>query len=920
MTEWTIDADSTRHLANVAATTAATSFPPSLTEAELKRAQMELSARIATKRAVPGISRQDHAITAPGRTLMLRLYRPERLGDAPAPCLVLIHGGGWVGGSIAVTDTQAAEFSQRAGVVVASLEYRLSPENQHPAAIDDVLVACRWLKRHGSLYGIDAGRLALGGNSAGGHLAIVAALADPMLDLRLLLLFYPVIAPDFETESYRTLSGAGGSLTRESMQWFWRCYLGDQAPDATSVPAMATDAALKALPPVFIANAGLDPLRDEGEAFAERLKGLGVPVEHVCPPTLLHGYVGLVQVSAAAAEIFDQAAAALARALAPPARDWTSPFDGAWVAEAGGGIASPRVVDGRVHWLNSRPHEGGRVAVICDGVDLAPGFDARSRVHEYGGGAYLATSSAVYAVAKTDQRIWRRGAEPVAITPAGDKRYADLRALPDGTLVAVCEDHSGTGEPANRLVAINPVTGAERVLWAASDFVAAPRPSPDGTLLAFLAWDHPHLPWDSARLVLAPIMAEGLGPTTVIAGGHGTSVVEPVWTPDGDLVFLHDPKGWWNPHLWRAGAVQPLWQGPLEFGQPHWTFDPATLAPLADGSLAAIVAERGSRHLVRIAAGVLTRVPLPGVDRVDAVVADGLDLILQVGSVDRPDRLIRLAADGAVTEIITAGAGVPATWAPRVETIDVPRPDGSTIEVTLYWPANPHAPADPGPRPLIVQIHGGPTSAALPRYRPEYLFWTSRGYVVADVNYAGSTGRGRVERERLYGTWGVADVEDCGTVAEALIRGGQIDPTRTIVRGGSAGGFTVLMALAAGRGFATGSCWYGVSDLAALAADTHKFEARYCDQLIGPWPAATAVYTERSPITHAGRITQPTIFLQGLDDKVVPPAQTELMVAALAARGVPVAAHYYTGEGHGFRRAETIAAALEAEHAFFRRA
>jgi dipeptidyl aminopeptidase/acylaminoacyl peptidase len=219
-----------------------------------------------------------------------------------------------------------------------------------------------------------------------------------------------------------------------------------------------------------------------------------------------------------------------------------------------------------------------------------------------------------------------------------------------------------------------------------------------------------------------------------------------------------------------------------------------------------------------------------------------------------------------------------------------------------------------------VQIHGGPTSAALPRYRPEYLFWTSRGYAVADVNYAGSTGRGRVERERLYGAWGIADVEDCGTVAEALIAGGRIDPARTIVRGGSAGGFTVLMALATARGFQIGSSWFGVSDLAALATDTHKFEARYLDQLIGPWPAARAVYDQRSPITHAGSITQPTIFLQGLDDKVVPPHQTDGMVAALRARGVTVAVHHFAGEGHGFRRAETIATALEAEAAFFRRA
>ncbi|MDX2103313.1 MAG: prolyl oligopeptidase family serine peptidase [Alphaproteobacteria bacterium] len=601
--------------------------------------------------------------------------------------------------------------------------------------------------------------------------------------------------------------------------------------------------------------------------------------------------------------------------------EWTSPFDAAWVARAGGSFAMPRVVDGRVFWLHSRPTEGGRTAVIADGVDLAPSFDARSRVHEYGGGAYCPTQAGVFAVSRTDQRIWRLdGPGPSPVTAEGACRYADVRLIPGtNALVAVREDHSAGGEPVNALVRIEIATGAESVLWQGADFVAAPRPSPDGQHLAFLAWDHPSMPWDAARLMMAALTPAGLEDVVVLSGGDGTSVVEPVWAPDGRLIFLRDPDGFWNPMAWQGREVRPLWSGALEFGQPHWTFDPATLAPLADGRLAAIVASGGSRRLALVAEGGLTLIDLPGVDRVDAVVADGLDVICQVGSVDRPDRLIRRTATGAVREIASLGEGVPGGWVPSVEVQHVSRPDGSSIEALLYWPANPNAPTVTGPRPLIVQVHGGPTGAALPRFKPDYLFWTSRGYAVADVNYGGSTGRGRVERERLYGRWGEVDVEDCCAVAEALVAEGRIDPARTIIRGGSAGGLTVLLALALGQGFAAGSCWYGVTDLALLAADTHKFESRYLDQLVGPLPEAEAVYRARSPITHAERLRRPVIFLQGAEDRVVPPDQTEMMAGALADRGVPVETHLFPGEGHGFRRAETIIAALEAEHAFFAR-
>jgi dipeptidyl aminopeptidase/acylaminoacyl peptidase len=559
------------------------------------------------------------------------------------------------------------------------------------------------------------------------------------------------------------------------------------------------------------------------------------------------------------------------------------------------------------------------------------GANVRTRVHEYGGGAWsVAGDDLVLFVEFADQRLYRQrlGEEPVAITPEPASpaalRYADFRLAPDGnTVIGVREVH-GEGEAENQVVAI-PLDGEgeARVLAAGRDFYSFPRVSPDGRWLAWTCWDHPNMPWDGTELWLAPL--EDPAAAQLVAGGPAESVFQPDWDPQGRLHFVSDRDGWWNLYRAEGGEIEQLSEEEAELAHPQWLFGGSTYAFLADGSVACVRCDRGEERL-----GLLE----PGARRVR-------DLGLPYTSFGFPSLSSRggsvaFAASGPEreTEIVVFDVAAGRTEVLRTaskEQIDpayvsVPRAiefgtSGSESAFGFYYPpANAEFEGPVGELPpLIVQSHGGPTSHATPALDREFLFWTSRGFGVVDVNYRGSSGYGRRYRDRLRGAWGVVDTDDCIAAARHLAETGEVDGERLAIRGGSAGGYATLCALVFHDEFATGASYYGVADAETLAGDTHKFESRYLDGLIGPYPEQKNLYYERSPIHFVERLRAPVILFQGLDDEVVPPNQAETMVAALRENGVPHAYLAFAGEAHGFRRSETEIRCLEAELYFYGR-
>lgn len=612
-----------------------------------------------------------------------------------------------------------------------------------------------------------------------------------------------------------------------------------------------------------------------------------------------------------------------------------------------------------VIWAEGRATEGGRTQLVrrpdrsTDGsrTDLLPaGANARTAVHEYGGGAWWlhpGSPGVVWYVEWSDQRVYRldhrADDDPVALTPepavARGDRYADGHVAPDGSwLVAVREHHPSEQAPATEVV--NEVVrldarapSAPQVLVTGPDFVAAPRISPDGAALAWLSWDHPSMPWDDVELTVRDLVS---GVDTVVAGGPGESVTEPQWQPDGSLTFLSDRTGWWNLYRWMPGEdIEPLVRIDAEIGVPGWALGGSRYALLDDGRVVFARSSHGFDALaVRELDGTITELDTP-FSVVGSVRADGPHAVVCVAGSPTAEPGVHRVVPAPASAGEPGAAGVQTLRAPRdlglhPETISVPEPiqflsgdaEGSprTGYALYYPPLGAHdAPADELP-PLLVVIHGGPTGAAAPVLSVGVQYWTSRGFGVVDVDYAGSTGYGREYREQLKGAWGVVDVADCLAAARTLAETGRVDPARMAIRGGSAGGFTTLAALArADTPFSAGADHFGVADLAALAADTHKFESRYLDGLVGPYPEAGDVYRERSPLTHVDRFSTPLIVLQGDEDAIVPPNQSEMIVDALRTRGVPVAYLLFRGEQHGFRKAENIRRALDAELAFYAR-
>jgi Dipeptidyl aminopeptidases/acylaminoacyl-peptidases len=595
-------------------------------------------------------------------------------------------------------------------------------------------------------------------------------------------------------------------------------------------------------------------------------------------------------------------------------------------------LGEPWIDGDDVFWLEGRPAEGGRrvlVRAAADGstTDLTPPpFNVRTRVHEYGGGSYVVAGGIVVFSDFGDGRLYRidPGAEaPVPITPAGPWRYADLRLDPARRrFYAVREDHSGSGEPTNTIVTIPLDGGDSRVLVKGPDFVAAPRLSPDGTHLAWLEWDHPDMPWDATRLRVASFeVDETLGESMLAAGGPDESIVQPEWSPDGTLHLISDRTGWWNLYrLVEGPRLEPLAPMAAEFADPAWIFDRSSYGFLADGAIVAVGRQAGRDHLYHIEpANLIGELEIPFTE-LDALRVAEHTVVALAGRPTDPSIVARfdpltLAPAGVLRRASTTPFDVATISEP--ESIEFPTTGGRTAFGLYYPPTNPAFAAPDGEKPpLVVLVHGGPTSNAQTSLDLGKQLLTSRGIAVVDVDYGGSTGHGREYRRLLDGQWGVVDVDDCVAAAQFLVERGDVDPDRLAIEGGSAGGYTTLAALAFRDLFAAGISLFGVGDLELLATDTHKFESRYEIRMVGPYPEAAALYRERSPVHFVDQISSPMLILQGLDDKVVPPAHAETIVAALASAGIPHAYLAFEGEGHGFRGAHAIRRTIEARLAF----
>ena len=616
-----------------------------------------------------------------------------------------------------------------------------------------------------------------------------------------------------------------------------------------------------------------------------------------------------------------------------PFGGWRSPISAATVAAGSTPLSFPRIANGNLYWLEGRASEGGRIVIVrlaAGGTrgDLNPApWNARSRVHEYGGCAYVVVDDCVYFSHFADNQVYRvrDGETPRVITRGVNRRYADLvYDRQRDRLIAIREDHSQPGvEAINCLAAIAlDGSGEETVLAEGCDFYASPRLSPHGRQLAWLSWNHPNMPWDGCELWTAAFEGAGqLVKPNKIAGGESESIFQPEWSPDGHLHFVSDRGGWWN--LYRAeldhgerGRITPLCPMAAEFGRAQWQFGMTMYGFANDREIICAYMRDGVFELARLNGkdGELTPIPTPYTDVQDIVIGDGFAVLI-AGSGTRPYEVARLDLSTGETKVLAQSvAALPAAGylsAPRA--LRYPTTHGKTAHALYYEPVNADfaGPANEAP-PLIVISHGGPTSMTTGTLKLSTQFWTSRGFAVLDVNYRGSVGFGRKYRDALNGQWGIADVDDCEHGARFVGEQNLANPERLIIRGASAGGFTTLCALAFRQTFKAGASHFGVADLASLAADTHKFESRYIQRLV-----PSELYESRSPLDHAEDIDCPMIFFQGLDDKVVPPDQSENMAKALRARGVPVAYVTYEGEGHGFRKAENIQRTLEAEWYFY---
>lgn len=703
-----------------------------------------------------------------------------------------------------------------------------------------------------------------------------------------------------------------------------------------------------------------------------------------------------------------------------PYGTWRSPIGAADLAQSAISLDDVQVVDGVPYWIESRPAERGRQVIVTPaepigaagirsaraGASARPlesvgviertpsGFNARTRVHEYGGRPYtIRRDGTIFFSHFADQRVYAQAADaaPFPLTPPG-YRYADFALDPSGArLFCVREDHSGAGEPKNAIVALavpssssaktsgppvqqtfgsapsaadavgaaagatpgtaeaaaeiavgvaaamgataaapaaaamgaasSPAAGT--ILYGDSDFVAFPRVSPEGRRLAWISWNHPNMPWDATTLHVAELTGEGVERTQQVAGGPGESVLEPRWDADGTLYFLSDRSGWWNLYRCRDGRIEAVTSLEAEIGGPLWTLGESSYALLGDGR-AVVRCTRNARDRLGVVEvdGTLRFLDLPFValSSIEALDASTVIAVAAAATTEPAVVIVDIATGGHRVLRAPGTLRVDPSYISVAEPIEYPTVGGRTAHAFYYPPVNPEFLPLEGERPpLVVKTHGGPTGHSGSQLNLGTQFWTTRGFAVLDVNYGGSTGYGRAYRERLDGNWGIVDVADVVAGVQHLVATGRADGARTAIRGGSAGGFTVLAALAFHDVFRAGADYYGVSDLEALARDTHKFESRYLDRLVAPLPAGKAIYEARAPIRHLESFHAPLIVFQGAEDAVVPPSQSRAIVAALERKGVPVVYMELEGEQHGFRKAESIVSTLEAELAFYGR-
>ena len=617
-----------------------------------------------------------------------------------------------------------------------------------------------------------------------------------------------------------------------------------------------------------------------------------------------------------------------------PYGSWKSPITSDLIVAGSIRLGEIRLDGQNVYWSEGRPTEGGRNAIVCrtaagETIDLAPmPLNARTRVHEYGGGAYMVAEGTVYFSNFADQRLYRQtsGSDPEPLTPEAPLRYAD--AILDKTrnrLICVREDHQEEGhEPINTIATV-PLNGGEaQVLVSGSDFYAFPRLSPDGSQLAWICWNHPNMPWDGTELWVAAVQADGsLSEPQKIAGGLTESIFQPEWSPDGTLYFVSDRTNWWNLYRYQDGKTEAICPKDAEFGLPLWVFGMTTYGFESAESLICTYVEAGIQYLARLNTQTLelTTIETPYSSIGGLQVTSGIAAFVG-GSAIAPSTIVHLDLTTGQTEALrySSTLKIDADYLSVPQTIEFPTENGKTAFGFFYAPQNKDFQAPTGDKPpLLVKSHGGPTAATSASFSPSIQYWTSRGIAILDVNYGGSTGYGREYRERLKGNWGIVDVDDCVNGAKYLAEQGLVDGDRLCIDGGSAGGYTTLAALTFRDTFKAGASFYGVSDLEALAKDTHKFESRYLDGLIGAYPEQIEIYTARSPIHAVDRLSCPVIFFQGDEDKIVPPNQAEMMVDALKAKGLPVAYVLFEGEQHGFRKAENIKRTLDGELYFYSR-
>lgn len=615
---------------------------------------------------------------------------------------------------------------------------------------------------------------------------------------------------------------------------------------------------------------------------------------------------------------------------------WQSPITADLIVQGSIGLGQIELDGEDIYWSEGRPTEGGRNVIVRltpggQPTDVTPApFNVRTRVHEYGGHSYLVHHGEVFFSNYADQRLYRHkpGEAPRPITPAdAGFRYADpFFDESRQRLICIREDHSQSDQEAvNTIVAIDPDgnnSDGGKVLVSGNNFYSTARVSPDGTKLCWLTWNHPNMPWDGTEVWTAQIQPDGsLGQPELIAGGVAESIFQPEWSPDSILYFASDRTGWWNLYRYKNGQTEALLPREAEFGLAQWVFGLATYTFESATSLVCTYFEKGEWRLGRLDLNnsTLTDFKTP-FSNFGEVHVRGNTAVMGVAYIAQPRAIVRYHLDTGDFETIKKASQLefdPGYVSQPVE-IEFPTEKGLTAYGYFYAPRNKDYSGTPGEfPPLLVQSHGGPTAFSSKDFNLRVQYWTSRGIAVMDVNYGGSTNYGRAYRQRLNGQWGVVDMDDCVNAAKFLAQKGLVDPNRLAIEGGSAGGYTTLCAITFRDVFKVGASHFGVSDAEALALDTHKFESRYLDSMIGPYPEMRDLYRERSPIYHTQGLNCALILFQGLEDKVVPPSQAEKMFEAVKAKGLPVAYLPFEGEQHGFRRSENIKRSLDGQLYFF---